>query len=67
MSIGFTEIVIILLFVLLIFGAKRIPELAKALGRASYEFKRARESIRKETDDLITEAEKLAQKDDGNV
>ena len=39
MSIGFTEILLIVIFVLLVFGAKRIPELARALGRASYEFK----------------------------
>lgn len=29
MSLGFTEILLIALFVLLIFGAKRIPELAR--------------------------------------
>ena len=42
MSIGFTEILLIVIFVLLVFGAKRIPELARALGRASYEFKKAK-------------------------
>jgi sec-independent protein translocase protein TatA len=38
MSIGFTEILVILAVILLLFGAKRIPEIAKALGRASHEF-----------------------------
>ena len=42
MSLGFTEIILIVLFVLIVFGAKRIPELARALGRASYEFKKAK-------------------------
>lgn len=43
MSIG--EILVILLVVLLIFGAKRIPELARSLGRASREYKDARDGV----------------------
>ena len=42
MSLGFTEIILIALFILIVFGAKRIPELARAFGRASYEFKKAK-------------------------
>jgi len=38
-SIGFREILIILLIVLILFGAKRIPELARSLGRGVNEFK----------------------------
>lgn len=60
MSIGITEILFILFIVLLVFGAKRIPEIAKALGRASYEFKKAKSEIQKETDSLMDESEKLA-------
>ena len=52
MSIGIQEITLILIVMLLLFGSKRIPELAKALGRASYEFKKAKETIKKETDEL---------------
>ena len=37
MSMGFSEIMLIVIFVLIVFGAKRIPELAKALGRAQVE------------------------------
>ncbi|MDD3886451.1 MAG: twin-arginine translocase TatA/TatE family subunit [Victivallaceae bacterium] len=64
MSIGFTEVCLIILFVLLIFGAKRIPELARALGRASYEFKKAKKEIAEEGRELVAEAEKTAQKQD---
>lgn len=60
MSLGFSEIILILIFILLIFGAKRIPELAKALGRASYEFKKAKESLAKESAELVEAAEKNA-------
>lgn len=39
-NIGLPEILIILLVVLLLFGAKKIPELAKGLGRGIKEFKK---------------------------
>ena len=42
MGLSITEIMVILIVVLLLFGSKRIPELAKALGRASHEFKKPR-------------------------
>jgi sec-independent protein translocase protein TatA len=38
-NIGFREILVILLFVVLIFGARRIPELARSMGRGIGEFK----------------------------
>ncbi|MBR1617130.1 twin-arginine translocase TatA/TatE family subunit [bacterium] len=70
MSLGIPEIILILVAVLLLFGGKRIPELAKAFGRASYEYKKAKEIIKKETDELkkeiddTTPQEAIAQKDE---
>lgn len=55
MSVGIQEISLILIVILLLFGAKRIPELAKAFGRASYEFKKAKETIAKEAEKLTDE------------
>ena len=52
MSIGIQEITLILIVVLLLFGGKKIPELARALGRASYEFKKAKETIKKEAEEI---------------
>jgi len=40
MNLGPTELVIILLIVFLLFGATRLPKLAKSLGEASKEFKK---------------------------
>ncbi len=64
MSIGYTEIILILLVVLLLFGAKRIPELARALGKASDEFKKAKDNIAHEGEELADAAEKNAAAED---
>lgn len=55
MSVGIQEITLIVIVILLLFGAKRIPELAKAFGRASYEFKKAKAMIEKEAEELTDE------------
>ena len=62
--IGYTEIILIVIVVLLIFGAKRIPELARALGKASYEFKKAKENIAREGEELVDAAEQNAALED---
>lgn len=64
MSLGFTEILLILVVVLLLFGSKRIPELAKALGRASREYRKAREELEREGRELADAAEKAAERDE---
>ena len=46
--IGTQEIVLILLIVILLFGAKKIPELAKGLGNGIKEFKKASRDAEKE-------------------
>lgn len=38
-KIGFTEILLIVLLVVLLFGGKKIPELMRGLGRGMKEFK----------------------------
>ncbi len=61
MSLGLTEIVLILVVVLILFGGKRIPELAKALGKAQYEYKKAKEMLQNEAKDLKDTVEKAAE------
>ena len=47
---GGFEWILIILVVLLLFGAKRIPELARGLGQGIQEFRKASDDIKKEID-----------------
>jgi len=49
--IGGPEILVILLFIVIFFGSKKIPELAKGLGKAMREVKDASNEIKKEIRD----------------
>jgi sec-independent protein translocase protein TatA len=42
------EIIIVFVVVLLLFGAKKIPEFAKGLGKGMHEFKKATDDIKRE-------------------
>jgi sec-independent protein translocase protein TatA len=49
MGLGFPEIVVILFIIILIFGASRLPEIGRGLGKGIRNFKDAtREGIHKE-------------------
>jgi len=41
MGIGFTELIVILVIILILFGPGKLPEIGKALGRGIREFKNA--------------------------
>lgn len=64
MSLGVTEIILILVVVLVLFGGKRIPELAKALGKAQYEYKKAKELLENEANDLKKTVENAAKEEE---
>lgn len=55
-NIGFPELLIILAIALIVFGPNKLPELARAFGRAMREFKKATEEVKEsfeaETRDL---------------
>ena len=42
-NFGMSELLIILLVILLLFGARKLPDLARALGRSLNEFKKGRD------------------------
>lgn len=52
-GLGGTEVLLILLAILLLFGAKRIPELAKGLGRGIREFKDATKEVKNEIESSV--------------
>ncbi len=47
-NIGPQEILLILIIALVVFGPKRLPELARTMGKSLKEFRRASEGIREE-------------------
>jgi sec-independent protein translocase protein TatA len=58
-NLGTTEILLIVLVVLIFFGAKKIPELAQGLGKGIREFKKATREIE---DDVTNEVKKIDEK-----
>ena len=56
-GIGAQELILILLVILLLFGAKKIPEIAQGLGKGMREFRKAM----RETQDELTKPEPPAE------
>ncbi len=52
MAIGTNEIILIALVVIILFGASKIPELARSLGKATGEFKKAKSETERELKDV---------------
>ncbi|RKZ23952.1 twin-arginine translocase TatA/TatE family subunit [bacterium] len=59
-TIGWPEIILLLLVVLLLFGAKRLPEIGRALGKGIREFKKSIKGI----EDELEEPEKKVEKEE---
>jgi sec-independent protein translocase protein TatA len=60
-NIGGSELFLILLVILVFFGAKKLPELAKGLGQGIREFRKAAKDVQEEVD---KEVKKLDEKSD---
>jgi TatA/E family protein of Tat protein translocase len=54
-GLGFTEILVILVVALLVFGPDRLPELARNLGKGLAEFRRASSDLRRSVMDAAEE------------
>ena len=54
-GLGGSEVIIILFVVLLLFGAKKIPELARGLGKGIREFKDATSEIKRDIERSVEE------------
>lgn len=55
-TIGWPELLLILAVVLLLFGARRLPEMARSLGRSTKEFKRGMRDGEAESEDKKEDA-----------
>jgi len=55
-GIGMTELIVILAIALIVLGPKRLPEIARSLGRGIAEFRRASMDLRREFMDASDEA-----------
>ena len=55
-GIGMTELVVIFVIGLIVLGPRRLPELAKSLGRSMAEFRRASTDLRREFMDVAEDA-----------
>ena len=54
-GIGGPELLVIFLIVLLLFGAKRLPEIARSMGKATTEFKKAKDDFQSMANELDEE------------
>lgn len=58
LNIGGGEFMVILMFILIFFGSKRIPELARSLGKGIREVKDATDSIKQEISGSVRDVER---------
>ena len=64
-GIGFQELIIIAIIALLIVGPKKLPDLAKTLGKGIRDFKNATDGITDDLKDTFKEEDKKADPDNG--
>ena len=53
-SIGGTELLVILVLILVVFGPRRLPEFGRTIGKGLAEFKRASNDLRRSLEDEIS-------------
>ena len=61
-NLGGGEIILILALVLILFGAKKLPELAKGLGTGIKEFKKATREVTEEVSSAMDESSSAAKR-----
>jgi sec-independent protein translocase protein TatA len=54
-DIGFSEILLIAVVILVLFGSRKIPEFMRGLGKGVREFNDAKDSVRKELEEGMKE------------
>src|SRR4051794_1292556 len=57
-NLGFSELILIFIIALLVFGPKKLPELGKSLGKGLKEFRKATEDLKSNWDEHIKDVER---------
>jgi sec-independent protein translocase protein TatA len=61
-NLGAGEIILIVLVILLLFGAKKIPELARGIGKGMNEFKKGLKDVESDIKNVSEEEKKVESK-----
>lgn len=61
-GLGTQELLVILVIALIIFGPKKIPELARSLGKGINEFRRASREVEKEISEAVNVSDEAVEK-----
>jgi sec-independent protein translocase protein TatA len=62
--LGWSELVIILFIILIIFGPRKLPEVADAMGRSIQKFKKASREVQDEIQSSVEDDKKASVEDD---
>lgn len=65
-NLGGGEILLILVFILIFFGPKKIPEIAQGLGKGIREFKKATREIQEEVEKGVNQIEDVGHHEEKN-
>ncbi len=55
--LGFNELLVVFLIILLVFGGAKLPELARSIGKAMKEFKKGMQELEEEKEKILSEEE----------
>lgn len=66
-SIGGGELMVIILFILMFFGSKKIPELARGLGKSMREMKDAVNGVQSDIRQSMSESERMVKEETSKV
>jgi sec-independent protein translocase protein TatA len=59
-NLGFQEILLIAVVILVLFGSRKIPEFMRGLGKGIREFNDAKDNVKKELEEGIKEKDRVA-------
>lgn len=67
MHLGWSEILLIVVVILVLFGSQKIPEIARSMGKARGEFERGKNEMDKELKKMVADSENNDAVDDSGT